>query len=403
MLRVLFQALETMPRKLPWKTEGTNAPSNLTPSPTQRPRVDHPAKANATKLGLSKLGRERALTQSTSPPPAPPEEVYMEEGYSADDKWIMVEDEFTETAHMFTQHLHYAEYKRLMNLAKERKEFISRSISRPTVPGATMSGAAKVRQHAEELSERQERTVGPLLARQRKESTNEKERAADVDKLWEGDARLAGLMTRPKQSKGLLSSLANTKSNTRAAAGYSVAPSLPPQRSEAAPPESMGIGRVSTTQTKRTGCPTQDIKEHEHVQESRDGTSRFLPAGRMKETGPRCSAVSPSNPTTNGEPSRQNSLATYRRGQTSKKVDKHYYPSRSKPRTPEKLSWDPMSPHPSPLESDTVSLDDVRKKHGVSGSLTERLAKRKAGASKKDNGKDDRQSILLDEIPTFLV
>lgn len=45
----------------------------------------------------------------------------MREGFSHDDIWMMVEDEFYSTAKLYTSHLHRAEYQRLKKLAVERE------------------------------------------------------------------------------------------------------------------------------------------------------------------------------------------------------------------------------------------------------------------------------------------
>ncbi|KAK6600547.1 hypothetical protein H4I96_07873 [Botrytis cinerea] len=110
-------------RTLPWKKK--NGSTTLTPPKktiasvgrsTKRPRGEaspsdsdydsgHPPKQ------IKAISHSRE--PSTSPPPEPPTESFMEEGREHDDKYRIVEDEFLTVAKSFTVHLHTAEYKRL--------------------------------------------------------------------------------------------------------------------------------------------------------------------------------------------------------------------------------------------------------------------------------------------------
>ena len=57
----------------------------------------------------------------------------MHDGFDADDKWRMVEDELLETAKTFTQSLRQAEYERLMKNVMNGKSSGPSYISRSTV------------------------------------------------------------------------------------------------------------------------------------------------------------------------------------------------------------------------------------------------------------------------------
>jgi hypothetical protein len=55
-----------------------------------------------------------------------------------DDEWMMVEDEFMETAKLFTKHLHLAQYETMREEIAKKK-----SILRPVVSSETPSAGAK--------------------------------------------------------------------------------------------------------------------------------------------------------------------------------------------------------------------------------------------------------------------
>lgn len=78
------------------------------------------------------------LRPSRPPTSIPPASVHLPDtetgqegirpGYDADDIWMMTEDEFLETAKLFTRDLHKAEYDRLVQEAKdfEKKKVLNR-------------------------------------------------------------------------------------------------------------------------------------------------------------------------------------------------------------------------------------------------------------------------------------
>ncbi|RMZ90288.1 hypothetical protein DV736_g2469, partial [Chaetothyriales sp. CBS 134916] len=110
-----------MARTLPW--QGTTEPAPKRRRTTALKPDDGTAEPSHTRLRTSLSIKPRrtgsSRSPSTSPPPTPPPQAEaMQEGYDADDIWMMVEDEFQTLAHSFTRHLHHAEYKRLMIKAK---------------------------------------------------------------------------------------------------------------------------------------------------------------------------------------------------------------------------------------------------------------------------------------------
>jgi hypothetical protein len=75
-----------------------------------------------------------------------------------DDEWMMVEDEFLQTAKLFTRHLHLAEYERLKKAIQ-----IKRDTMRPIVPGVTPSEERQFQMKAQEQLKAQKKAVEALL------------------------------------------------------------------------------------------------------------------------------------------------------------------------------------------------------------------------------------------------
>ncbi|CAK7266698.1 hypothetical protein SEPCBS57363_002221 [Sporothrix epigloea] len=137
-----------MARKLPWERVGGNArPASklrqsasstrrsFSPGPSTRPsdrgdkdsnRGRAPKQQHHTRPDTT--GRYRSPT--SSPPPAPPTESFMIDGLDNDDRYRMVEDELLAVAHIFTAHLHAAEYQRLRARAKSQSTALQ-SLARP--------------------------------------------------------------------------------------------------------------------------------------------------------------------------------------------------------------------------------------------------------------------------------
>lgn len=130
----------------------------------------------------------------------------MKEGFDQDDMWVMVEDEFLETAKQFTRHLHHAEYQRLKRLAKEKKAGRAEDIARPVVGQATMSVAEQKRVESEKLEREQRRALRAAAGKD--EDSDEWE-----DQTWASNPRLAGLMSRKESTN--LTKLMDSQSQTR--------------------------------------------------------------------------------------------------------------------------------------------------------------------------------------------
>lgn len=138
----------------------------------------------------------------------------MREGLAADDIWIMVEDEFLDTAKLFTQHLHHAEYHRLKRLAREKNASATQNIARPVVAHQKMSIESQQKHEARARAERQAEALRQINGES--EEADEPEEEAP----WARDPYLGGLMSGSQDCASQLSRIAGIKSKTRAAAGY---------------------------------------------------------------------------------------------------------------------------------------------------------------------------------------
>ncbi|TGO53920.1 hypothetical protein BCON_0115g00030 [Botryotinia convoluta] len=181
--------------------------------PKQIKAISHslyPYKQCSNSLADFDQGRE----PSTSPPPEPPTESFMEEGREHDDKYRIVEDEFLTVAKSFTVHLHTAEYKRLGKIAKTRNADAINSISRPVVgrmPDAT-------RRKAEEAARsKDQRTVLEKLVGKKEDRLSGD---SDEETLPFVGTSLYGLMTSPKKRGISLMNISSPTKTTRAAAGF---------------------------------------------------------------------------------------------------------------------------------------------------------------------------------------
>ncbi|KAI5310743.1 hypothetical protein KEM55_002672, partial [Ascosphaera atra] len=124
---------------------------------------------------------------------------FMIEGFENDDLFIMVEDEFLQTAQLFTRHLHQAEYDRIKGKLEEEKAAKS---------GEAHRGLAGVGERDEEKRKVLEHGLREQLL-QTRPSRGTTARQVDGDAndtrndLWTGNA-LHSLMTRPTMPRSLL-------------------------------------------------------------------------------------------------------------------------------------------------------------------------------------------------------
>ncbi|KAI1435395.1 hypothetical protein GGR50DRAFT_330667 [Xylaria sp. CBS 124048] len=217
-----------MPRILPWKRHESEAPQLPKPArsiPDRRAtrddagpvlnEVDSAPSSDAGSQSKKTLKRPRR-SGSTSPPPAPLQEIFMIEGAENDDRYRMVEDELLATAQLFTAHLHAAEYKRLKKASELENAQTIRNISRPVIGQTT--DMVKIKRERGLLKEKQRLAV--RKARNANRSGDESTGTDDPKDSWQ-KASLHGLMESQGELSPRLDGLLAIAPKTRAAAGFS--------------------------------------------------------------------------------------------------------------------------------------------------------------------------------------
>ena len=173
-------------------------------------------------------------TPSTSPPPQPPTEEFMRPGLSADDIYIMVEDEFHAVAQTFTKHLHHAEYIRQKKAAKERNASTISNISRPVDSVTTMREETRKKKEVEAREGKMKAAIESIKAPKRAQDPLDESNSSDFeddkqDDPWQGTQLQRFMTTSSKKNLPGLTGLQGVTSHTRAAAGYSKSEKRPPQ------------------------------------------------------------------------------------------------------------------------------------------------------------------------------
>ncbi|EUC50134.1 hypothetical protein COCMIDRAFT_82736 [Bipolaris oryzae ATCC 44560] len=161
--------------------------------PNLPPEPSTPHTKSRTKDAWRK-GRE----VSSSPPPLAgdleqPRVEYMHDAISKfdlrDDEWMMVEDEFLETAKLFTRHLHIAEYEKLKEMIEEKKK--GADVPRPVVPNAKMSDIGTMKDRAKVQEQKQKRALQDVFASQEDDGTQEQTTSLSTHASKEVAERLA--------------------------------------------------------------------------------------------------------------------------------------------------------------------------------------------------------------------
>lgn len=207
--------LDTMPRQLPWLNNGrgsqtqTKKPSRAKTTANASTDIDDDffdgivlAASNKGKGKAVQAGEDsdddfplpkgtgsgardtyrKARAPSSSPPPIadefPPEVEEMRKGVSRfelrDDEWMMVEDEFLETAKLFTRHMRLVEYEKLKEQIEAKKK-VQVQTPRPVVAGGKLSAEGSMKKKAEVQEKRQRRAIQDVFASQDDDEGDEEE------------------------------------------------------------------------------------------------------------------------------------------------------------------------------------------------------------------------------------
>jgi hypothetical protein len=334
--------------------------------------------------------------QSSSPPPIDDlEQPHIEGMYKGiskfdlrDDEYMMVEDEFLETAKLFTRHLHIAEYERMKETIERKKK--EAEVARPVVANAKRSDEGAMREKAKVQEQKQKKAIREVFA-----SQNDNEDEEDP------------FLTRMPSSKAVSSFTKTNKATTESfkPSNVSLAQSSDSDDLDAPRPLSKSVPKTAATATPTpTRTPAEEQKSALLPVPSTKGSvstfakpplpapkprsriSRATPFDMLEEFTP-IKSTSTSAPTLDG-----------RDGSTSHSA---------------KQSPPASSPFKTSARTSTTTTNTARRSvglfddtpfsngNGTSKETTARLEKRKA-EREKDEKDRKRKALSLDDIPTFL-
>lgn len=190
----------------------------------------------------------------------------MRPGLSADDIYIMVEDEFHAVAQTFTKHLHHAEYIRLRNAAKERNASTITTISRPVDATTTMREETRRKKEAEARAVKMKAAIESIKPPKRAKDPLDESDISDFeedrqDDPWQGTQLQRFITTSPKKPLTGLTGLQGVISHTRAAAGYSKPekrPAQPTKLFEHMRPNAGGAKKIPAQAASNSTSETDD-------------------------------------------------------------------------------------------------------------------------------------------------
>lgn len=410
-----------MPRQLPWKGGGSRTQTTKPPSRPSRPTripddFDDDLFEGAALASASSRGKDKARASSdsdsplpkcydeestsrskrsktkdpkerptsSSPPPlvdcALPHSEAMLKGVSKfdlrDDEWMMVEDEFLETAKLFTKHLHIAEYDRLKETIEAKKKEVA--LARSVVAGAERSAEGALREKAKAQEIRQKQAIRDVFASQGDSSED------DISSHRPGLNKPTPTTVKPRLSSKVPSDtdsddldarhLPKAKSTAPAPVTNPDVQSSPPHISApAAPPPPFAKPPPPPSKTPRP----------------RPNASRITPFDMLDAYTP---------PTPSGRKTQATTAQDVQpRSQSTSS-------SHSSPRTSEAAT-----PKPTQARRSSDITDDwgptpgssTRSKE-VADRIARRMADRAKGNTDQANQKKKETSTQLDDIPTFL-
>lgn len=395
-----------MPRTLPWLVQAAKkqAPkagaSSSSPAPRRRRAatpddlVDSDLNTTGVATPARRQKKRQARTPSTSPPPAPPDVEYMREGDSADDGWVMVEDEFVSTAQTFTQHIHHAEYVRLKKLAKSRGAGTLQAIARPTDGRTEQSTSTKLRIEAErragKVKEGMKALVGP-------------EESDDEEDTYMQDPQLAGLMTGSQRAGQELTGIAKARANTRAAAGFAKSPQKVRRTRDA---ETSGA-----RQGKKAAAPPQQRKPA--TDDSREGDDDDLDEAPAKPIKVAYKQSPTKRPHANGEASTRSTRDSKGRAGPPDIFKCFAEPAKERPRLSEGNEAEASQRGAQREEQDRAvpsrrppspsSDSDTKARNARSQAAPSFLAKRRAAREKKEQEEKRMEKRVTIDVPTFAI
>ena len=318
---------------------------------------------------------------------------YMRDGFAADDTWIMVEDEFLQTARLFTQHLHHAEYQRLKSLAKVQKASEIQSLVRPTTNPERMSLATRKALDIAAKSQAQDEMLGKM--RERPSSPAGDMESSD-DEPFLVDPKLAGLMTRPSRPAQRLSGLATASANTRAAAGFAK-PTIPPSNYDRHSSQETGdLHHEKATNLRRIRPEAIDEASHD-----RNGPSQ----PRRKAPGNYQQLSSDSIENLPLDPRASLNLLSKKRQESREDYETSNLSKRIVEPTNQNLDLDERkSGTISSLNGESRFSTEIHEQQSQdSPAFLSRMKERREARRRRFEGQTQPQSTRFGEVPTFLI
>lgn len=331
----------------------------------------------------SKAAEQRDRATSSSPPlladHAAPHYEPMRKGVSKfnlrDDEWMMVEDEFLETAKLFTQHLHIAEYDRLKATIEAKKR--EAEVARHVVAGAKRSADGEMKERARVQENRQKKAIRDVFASQ--------------GDLSEDD----GASNRPKPSNvsSMISKPLRTTSTSQETDSDDLDAYRPPKPRAPSPATATAAKPLPATRQWPAYLQTPKPATESFVKPALPATkasvrprvrpSRMTPFDMLDEyKTPTFDTRAP--PTASRDKSRSRSTSS----------------NPSSPQTSQPTNTRAVKPRRSiDLLDNWGSAKDAG---GISKDVADRIAKRKAERAKQGDGKEKKRTTDVDDIPTFL-
>jgi hypothetical protein len=413
----------TMPRQLPWLNNGGGSRTQVKQQPKARPKSipsdvdddffdgtvlassskgkgnavldedsnddfpDLSAGASRTRTTSRTQGEHRNKRALSSSPPAladheQPQVEDMRKGVSKfdlrDDEWMMVEDEFLETAKLFTRHLHIAEYEKLKERI-EAKKYEQVQGARPVVADGKMSTEGAIKKKAEVQEKRQRKALLDVFASQEDENDQDAQPSTPVTKPNPYSPTL--LERPPAHDPDDEDDLDFVKPLFKRPLRPTIPTPAPSFASASRPPNTPSSGSKSASPSS----PTPHFAKP------------ALPVPKSRATTSRKSRATPFDMLDDYVPRANRPVAVPAvKAQTSSSPDK----------PPGVQTNSASSTKPTPVLKNSSSPIEPRVKEewgsGLSKETAERIAKRKAEREKEKDGKK-KKNVGLDDIPTFLV
>ena len=375
-------ALASASNRVKDRTRATSGSDNSLPEPYNEELTPR------SKRSRTKDPKERPPS-SSSPPLADyalPRSEPMRKGVSKfdlrDDEWMMVEDEFLDTAKLFTKHLHIAEYDRLKETIEAKKRELA--LARPVVAGAERSAEGALRAKAKAQEIRQKQAIRDVFASQG--DSSEDDVSSDRRRLnkhasttVQPQPRLSSKAPSDTDSDDLdARRLPKAKPKATASASKPTAPIAKTNAQSNLPP----VSSPAASSFARPALPPASKPSR-----PRPSASRMTPFDMLDEYTP-------------PPPSSARTQATTTQGSTTRAAKPRTQPTPS-PRTSESTN-----PNPQPPRRSSDITDDWSPVPGSSTTSKEalaRMAKRKAERAKGTAEKGEKGgSAQLDDMPTFL-